>query len=577
MPGGGRRWWLLLGTALAPAPAQPQTAGLSVVDDSERLSPNVGAGCGAPLAGLRCEAALLDWVNANGGTVLGVRPAVFGGRGRGLVATVAAAPGAAVLTVPRSLQMSYVAACESDFAAGLGLCTPPAAAAPQVALALWLMHERYRGPAGRWWPYIAALPAAYPATAYTELELAALDDTVAQPHLVEVLRAGEGLVADALATIRALRSGSRRAGRLRWLPAGPPPAGNASAATPRGRGWVSTAGLWAAAGAAGRWWGEADVRWAIATIKSRAWDDEPGLHPQKPSGAPPWPALVPVADLLNHRSLLAGPAAVAAVAGAEDNGLELLLGQRADGGRQLLAAGGGLAAGEEVFDRYLQLPAAVWRGGPWAAAPRGRFRSAAQLVAAFGFLDEAYPLPLSLLAAPPDAPAVEPAAGSAEAVLAPFGCLAPGFLPLGTGAGGWLAAEFARRMLGCLRLDCAVSLNATALLRLPEPEVAGGAAPPAAAEPPPWPWRSFAELLAPGGVAVERCATEKAVAQIGAELAYYDGRPAARPARPSSWLGVRRLERERGGRRAVLAAVLNWERRSYAAVHDVLLASAAAI
>jgi len=101
-----------------------------------------------------------------------------------------------LLQIPRSLQLSYSAACASDFGVALSLCAkatpatndlPPAARVSKSAvLALYLLHERSLGNASRFWPYIAALPAEYPTVglSFGESDLALLDGTVLQPRLV---------------------------------------------------------------------------------------------------------------------------------------------------------------------------------------------------------------------------------------------------------------------------------------------------------------------------------------------------------------------------------------------------------
>jgi hypothetical protein len=117
----------------------------------------------------------------------------WGGGHRGL--RVHASARGATLHVPRPLQLSYAAACNSDFGVQLRLCHhqqlgndgggggggassaaswPPA---PSVVLALFLLHERAKGAAGAWWPYIAALPAHHPTVGleYRDVELALLD------------------------------------------------------------------------------------------------------------------------------------------------------------------------------------------------------------------------------------------------------------------------------------------------------------------------------------------------------------------------------------------------------------------
>ena len=537
---------------------------LAGVSHEDAALGNVGAGCGKPLPRLRCEADMLAWLQAGGGAADGVAAATIPGRGRGLVATKPLLAGQLAVRVPRALQMSYAASCTTPFAVALRLCDrlpgeDGLAVEKEVALTMWLLHERYAGAGGSWWPYIAALPSGYPGVEFSDGELAVLDQTVAVPHLLEHVRDVERL---ASAMTRIVAAARRQPGQAAWLHCG--------AAS-----CLGTAGD--EGGGEGERWGAIDLVWAVRTVKSRAWDDEAGAAIARPG-----PALVPAADLVNH-----GGAAAGVGGGGEGSaaGVPMLLGQEEDGARQLtVRGGGGLPIGGELLDLYLPPPHPTGRTGQPTVAAAHR-SSIAHLAGSFGVFDPSYPLPVSMLTGPPGVAAggISPA----NRLLDGGGCLQAGFLPLGV---GWLAVEFAARLLGCLRLECAAKIADPAVITPAGTltAVAAAALQQVGRDGTGWPW-PFARAgavgsgggLAAAAEAVESCAGQKALANIGAELQYY---PLPRPVSPlppppstssstSPWVGIQRLEGERAGRRRLLRALLVWEGDAYRAVFAAIEAS----
>ena len=526
------------------------------------VEPTIGQGCGGQAHEMRCEDNLFRWARANGAYIADgiiASPGDASTGGRGLVAVNGLRAGETAFRIPRWLQMTYAHACQSTLIVELGkhrhatgsggppLC-PNFLESPTtrdimpavVVLGLYLLLQRNLGESSVWWPYIAALPAAYPGSglSFTDADLSLLDGTVVAHQFLQSLRALHANHNDLQVLTAELRQlllvHTELANQLglRSNEAGP------------GSQWEDR-------------WGPDACKWAIDTIRSRSWDDEDQRAPaletaterafagtvlenlprngatqnsgfegaanlaQQLSG----PALVPIADLANH-----GPGGN-------------LLGQTLELGRQLrVSPVSDLPKGGAVTDRYL--PTSRWvPAQPKAASASSRtsfgvteatgrktdntndgrrvFGSLVPLAATFGVFDpDSYVLPITLMS---DDSTPDLAPGTARHMLWEYGCMDAGFLPLGrTGEDG-----FTERLLACLRLECMGDDDSTVP---PESKAAG------------------LSLLAATGVVgkanipmvgaaadVERCATRKALLQLSEGLSYYNDGPAASAGTAAPW------------------------------------------
>ena len=105
------------------------------------------------------DAALIRWVERNGGLVSGVAPGFIPGQGKGLLPSRPLRRGDEVVVVPAHLWMSEFSAGRSAVSVALQHPTVRRHAEGYLRLALHLEWERHQGPQSAWAPFIASLPA----------------------------------------------------------------------------------------------------------------------------------------------------------------------------------------------------------------------------------------------------------------------------------------------------------------------------------------------------------------------------------------------------------------------------------
>ncbi|XP_061645341.1 SET domain-containing protein 4 isoform X2 [Phyllopteryx taeniolatus] len=131
-----------------------------------------GVAQSVPLSHQPEYAELLRFLHRRGFASTLLQPALFSDTGRGLQAVRSVKPNQLLISLPESCLLTTSTVLDSYL--GHYIKSWKRRPSPLLALCVFLVCERHRGPDAEWWPYIRVLPASYTCPAYFAHAAAAL-------------------------------------------------------------------------------------------------------------------------------------------------------------------------------------------------------------------------------------------------------------------------------------------------------------------------------------------------------------------------------------------------------------------